>query len=102
MRIIAVRYHTKEHGEWKGVIKILTRIKGARYDGDREAEAARKLFANALNQELLNGVASDLPRYLLNKKGSKYEGKPLDAIRKMIIKNGLDRDVEDWLDGVNK
>lgn len=101
MSTIAVRY-TKEHGDWKGVIKIFTGIKGARYDSNKEAEAARKLFENALEQELLNGVAAGLPLYLSKKQGSQYKGKPLDVIKKMIIKNGLDRDVEDWLDEVNK
>ena len=100
MPTIAVRY-TKEHGDWKGVIKILTGIKGARYDGNKEAEAARKLFENALEQELLDGVAAALPLYLSKKQGSQYEGKKPDVIKRMIIKNGLDLDIQDWLVEVN-
>lgn len=101
MPTVAVRY-TKEYGDWKGVIKIFTGIKGSRYDGDKEAEAARKLFENALEQELSGGVAADLPRYLSDKERSQYKGKSLDEIRQMIMKNGLNQDIQDWLDEVNR
>lgn len=101
MPTIAVRY-TKQHGDWKGIIKIFIGIKGARYNGDREAEAARKLFENALEQELLDGVATALPLYLSKKQGSQYQGKKPDVIIKMLIKNGFDQDIQDWLDEVNR
>lgn len=81
---------------------MLSKKKGSRYEGHSEAEIARKLVLDALDKELTEGIFKDLPAYLSKRPGSQYQGKPLDVIRQIIIKNGLDHDIQSWLDEVNR
>ena len=102
MLVIGLRYKKDRDGDLKGIIRILSQKKGSIYVRDSEAEVARKFLIDGLTRELAEGVLAELPRYLSKKQKSQYEKKPLNVIRQMIMKNGLDQDIQDWLDEVNK
>ena len=99
---IGLRYKKNREGDLKGVIHILSQKNDSKYVRDSEAEVARKILIDSLIRELIEGVLAELPPYLSKKQKSQYENKPLDVIRQMIMKNGLDQDTQDWLDEVNR
>lgn len=99
---IGLRYKKDREGDLKGAIHILSQKNDSKYLRDSEAEVARKILIDGLVRELTEGVLAQLPPYLSKKQKSQYEKKPLNVIRQMIIKNGLDQDIQDWLDEVNR
>ncbi len=99
---ICLRYKKNRDSDLKGTIHILSQKKDSKYIRDSEAEVSRKLLTDGLIKESTEGVLAELPPYLSKKPKSQYENKPLDIIRQMILQNGLDQDIQDWLDKVNR
>lgn len=102
MPTVGFSYRKEKNGDFKGLLEVLSKKGGSRYEDDSEAGIVRKLLLEAFRRELKEGTLRELASYLSNKKGSLYYGKRINAINKMIIRNALDSHINSWLEQVNK